>query len=258
MLLKIGSKGEDVKRLQKFLGTVADGDFGPKTEKLVKQWQFKNNLTVDGIVGDKTWSAMFVNIPSDKVVGPEVMYNPIDTHISKAPGRKIKYLVIHYTAGGSSKGDSETRTRNVFLTRNASADFVVDDDSMLQVNPDPENYFCWAVGDGKGKYGINNKDCVSIEMCSNLTKGTSAAVPNHTGWYFTDETIENTIKLSKMIMERYNIPWENVIRHYDVSRKLCPGIIGWNPGSLYNAKTGDKTNERNTEEKWHEFKNKLK
>lgn len=59
MLLKVGSKGEDVKKLQAKLGTAADGVFGAGTEKLVKEWQAKNNLTADGIVGDGTWKAMF-------------------------------------------------------------------------------------------------------------------------------------------------------------------------------------------------------
>ena len=59
MLLKIGSKGEDVKKLQAKLGTTADGSFGPGTEKLVKEWQTANGLTADGIVGSGTWSKMF-------------------------------------------------------------------------------------------------------------------------------------------------------------------------------------------------------
>jgi putative chitinase len=75
MLLKVGSKGDDVKKLQEKLGTVVDGDFGPGTEKLVKQWQTKNGLTSDGIVGDGTWTKMFsvakVAAPT-KVAAPAV------------------------------------------------------------------------------------------------------------------------------------------------------------------------------------------
>lgn len=59
MLLKVGSKGEDVKKLQAKLGLGADGVFGPGTEKAVKDWQAKNGLTADGIVGDGTWNKMF-------------------------------------------------------------------------------------------------------------------------------------------------------------------------------------------------------
>ena len=63
MLLKVGSKGEDVKKLQEKLGTTADGDFGPGTEKLVKEWQAANGLTADGLVGDGTWAKMFGSAP---------------------------------------------------------------------------------------------------------------------------------------------------------------------------------------------------
>jgi len=59
MLLKNGSKGEDVKKLQTKLGLTADGSFGHGTEKAVKEWQLSNGLTSDGIVGDGTWSKMF-------------------------------------------------------------------------------------------------------------------------------------------------------------------------------------------------------
>jgi putative chitinase len=58
MLLKSGSKGEDVKKLQEKLGLNADGDFGLKTETAVKSFQTKNGLTPDGVVGPKTWETI--------------------------------------------------------------------------------------------------------------------------------------------------------------------------------------------------------
>jgi putative chitinase len=59
MLLKIGSNGEDVKKLQEKLGLNADGAFGPGTAKAVQEWQTTNGLTADGIVGNGTWAKMF-------------------------------------------------------------------------------------------------------------------------------------------------------------------------------------------------------
>lgn len=59
MLLKNGSTGDDVKKLQTKLGIAADGSFGPGTEAKVKDWQSANGLTADGIVGDGTWAKMF-------------------------------------------------------------------------------------------------------------------------------------------------------------------------------------------------------
>jgi putative chitinase len=59
MLLKVGSEGEDVKKLQEKLGIEAIGKFGPKTEAAVKTWQIANGLHADGIVGDGTWGKLF-------------------------------------------------------------------------------------------------------------------------------------------------------------------------------------------------------
>jgi len=59
MLLRIGSTGDDVKKLQELLGVDVIGKFGPKTEAAVKGWQAAHGLTPDGVVGDATWAKMF-------------------------------------------------------------------------------------------------------------------------------------------------------------------------------------------------------
>lgn len=253
MILKIGSKGEEVKSLQRLLGLKDDGEFGPKTEEAVKEYQKKHNLTPDGIVGQQTWNLLQES--SDNLC---ITNKFINKHITHSPNRPIKYLVIHYTAGCNSRSGAAMNARNVFLNCSASADFCVDDNTIIQVNPDLKNYYCWAVGDGKGKYGISNKNCISIEICSNIKKGTSVNTPNHDGWYFTDKSLNNAIKLSKYLIKKYNISPENIVRHYDASRKLCPGIIGWNDGELYNPITGKKIpNSKNNSNEWGEFKNKI-
>ena len=249
-MLKIGNKGEEVKRLQEALGINNDGIFGKQTEEAVKLFQKKNGLEVDGIVGDKTWAALGFK---DDI---NIIKMPLGVHISKAPNREIKYLAIHFTAGSSSKAGSAKSVKHVFEQRKASADFCVDDRDMVQFNPDLHNYYCWAVGDGNGKYGVTNKNSISIEICSSLKKGTSAAVPNHSGWYFTDAALENAVKLSKYLMKKYNIPIDRVIRHYDASRKSCPGLVGWNDGTLY-KEDGSKTKEKNNSNEWIKFKKKL-
>jgi len=74
MLLKVGSKGDDVKKLQEKLGVEAIGTFGPKTEAAVKDWQKANGLKDDGVVGDATWSKLFGETkPTATVVKEDVV-----------------------------------------------------------------------------------------------------------------------------------------------------------------------------------------
>jgi putative chitinase len=68
MILKNGSKGEDVKKLQERLGLSVDGSFGLNTEKKVKEWQSANGLNPDGVVGPGTWSKMFGGVIETPVV----------------------------------------------------------------------------------------------------------------------------------------------------------------------------------------------
>jgi putative chitinase len=68
MLLKLGSEGEDVKKLQIKLGVEPIGKFGPKTDAAVKLWQSKNGLKPDGIVGPGTWGKMFTESTTPSMV----------------------------------------------------------------------------------------------------------------------------------------------------------------------------------------------
>ena len=58
MVLKLGSRGNDVKLLQEKLNLKVDGIFGPLTEEAVKDFQRSNGLKVDGIVGANTWNKL--------------------------------------------------------------------------------------------------------------------------------------------------------------------------------------------------------
>ena len=57
-VLRKGSKGEGVKIMQEALGVSADGDFGPGTERALKEWQAANGLTADGIAGPATFAKL--------------------------------------------------------------------------------------------------------------------------------------------------------------------------------------------------------
>lgn len=259
-ILKKGGKGDEVKQLQTLLGVDQDGIFGSATESAVKSFQSSHGLTVDGIVGEKTWKVLVSYTDGiSENTDLKIINKFLSNHITSAPNREIKYLAIHYTAGGSSSPGSAQAIYNVFSQRSASADFAVDDRDIVQFNPDLKNYYCWAIGDkGSGtlKNQATNRNTISIEICSNLKKGTSSAVPNHSGWTFSDASLENALKLSKYLMKKYNITKDRVIRHYDVTGKLCPGVVGWNDATLYDT-TGKVAAEKNNSSKWNNYKNSL-
>ena len=204
-----------------------DGDFGNKTEEAVKQFQRRLNLTVDGIVGSKTFEALQTKYEANI----NIIKDFLKVHITPKTRTSIKYLVIHFTAGSSSKPGRAKSAKHTFETSQASADFCVDDRDIVQFNPDPYKYYCWAVGNSKTD--ITNSNSISIEICSNIKSGRSVKYANTDGWYFTKETLENAKKLAKYLMKKYNIPKNRVVRHWDVNNKNCPGIVGWNTGSLY-------------------------
>lgn len=270
-IIKLGSKGDSVKLLQTKLNLTVDGSFGSKTDIAVKEFQKKNNLVDDGIVGEKTWKLLGVTelnsqSSSSKCIDKSVIYSPLSVHISKlSSSRQPLYLAIHYTAGSTSKAGTAQSNKKIFEQREASADFSVDDKDMVQFNPDILNYYCWAVGDKKNPYSSGgslngkalNKNTISIEICSNLKSGTTSHDANHSGWTFTEASLNNAVKLAKIIMKKYNIPIERVVRHYDITGKLCPGIIGWNDESIYDSITGKKTNQKNDSKMWFEFKKRL-
>jgi N-acetylmuramoyl-L-alanine amidase CwlA len=96
--------------------------------------------------------------------------------------------------------------------RGASAHYFVDDNSIWQCVEEKDK--AWHCGT-KGRYynGARNENSIGIEMCCYKNNGVLD---------ISDKTILNTIELTKDIMKRYNIPAENVVRHYDVTKKVCP------------------------------------
>lgn len=166
--------------------------------------------------------------------------------------RSLDYIVIHYTAGVTSKKGSAANVAAYFRDSNAdaSADFIVDDSTIVQYNPDIKNRYCWSVGGGRlstkgGRlYGkATNRNTINIEVCSSNSAGRITSA-NDQYFYFTDAAVKNAVELTKYLMKQYGIPVSNVIRHYDVTGKICPGVRGWNADS-------------GNEQKWQEFKNAL-
>lgn len=174
------------------------------------------------------------------------------TNTTVAKNRKIEYIVVHYTAGVTSKRGSAANTASWFSNpaAKASADFIVDDATIVQFNPDIKNRYCWHCG-GK-KYNTKggsfyrkatNKNSIGIEICSTNSQG-KITNANDKYYSFTTAVVAKALELVKHLMEEYNIDADHVIRHYDVNGKPCPGIIGWNIDSGNDAK-------------WRDFKSKL-
>lgn len=140
------------------------------------------------------------------------------------PGNNIQYIVIHDVGTVSSAKNNVDYFSGG--NRNASAHYFVDDISIWQSVEDWNG--AWHVGDGYGKYGITNTNSIGIEMClvAPLT--------------VTEKTVANTLELTRHLMAKYNIPASRVVRHYDASRKACPGSF-----------------KANNWAKWNDFKNRL-
>ena len=96
MILKVGSEGADVKKLQEKLGVESIGKFGPKTEAAVKAWQKANGLKDDGIVGDATWSKLFgEDKPKSEVIKEDVVIAPVGSlNIEKLKGHIPESVLV--------------------------------------------------------------------------------------------------------------------------------------------------------------------
>ena len=96
MILKVGSEGADVKKLQEKLGVESIGKFGPKTEAAVKAWQKANGLKDDGIVGDTTWSKLFgEEKPKAEVIKEDVVIAPVGSlNIEKLKGHIPEAVLV--------------------------------------------------------------------------------------------------------------------------------------------------------------------
>lgn len=141
----------------------------------------------------------------------------------------IKYLVFHYTGNDGDSDESNGKHFHNHIVK-ASAHYFVDDDSVTQSVPD--NYIAYSVG-GKCQsshhplYKVcTNSNSISIEMCDCFKNGVVE---------ITDKTIENAIELGKVLMKKYNISIDHVIRHYDVNGKASPNCNGLLNNANWNA-----------------------
>lgn len=186
-LLKKGDRGPDVAKLQKTLGIIPDGIFGPKTEKSVMRFQLEKQIKVDGIVGRETWQLLTMSKHSNEAIDEDTDANSqyfetnFDQIIHKhylnkgqylnKPG-KLEYCFLHHTAGRHNPykvidhwdRDSRGRIATEFVIGGQSHKGDSDEYDGVVVQAFPESGYGWHLG--KTGSGHMNKRSVGIEICA--------------------------------------------------------------------------------------------
>ena len=168
-------------------------------------------------------------------------------YTKKGDTRRIKYIVIHYFG---SLGTAEAVARH-FRTayRGASAHYILDEGNNIYQSVE-DGDIAWHCGTS-GKYyhpACRNSNSIGIEVRPRKVN-TKSLKASDTDWYFTDEVIERLDEFTKYLMKKYNIPAENVLRHYDITRKYCPRPFMGDDINNYHKVSGN--------EMWKRFKARL-
>lgn len=148
-------------------------------------------------------------------------------NFKEAENREISYIVIHYVGAVSTAEANCKYFENV--DRQSSAHYFVDEDSIWQCVEEKD--IAWHVGAKTYYNDCRNSNSIGVELCCKKDKDGI--------WYFEPATIENAKELVSQLAQKYNIPAERIVRHYDVTRKMCPEPYVRN------------------EEAWQDFKNML-
>lgn len=190
MVLKLGSRGNEVKALQEKLNLKADGIFGSITEEAVKDFQRSNGLEVDGIVGANTLSKL--NLSVNK--------------------RNIKELIVHCSATPEGKDYSVDTIRQWHLQRGFSDigyHYVIYRDGSIHIGRDESIIGAHCTGHNSYSIGI----CY-IGGCASDGK-----TPKDTR---TTEQKQSLVKLLKELKTKY--PQASIHSHKDFTNKACPSF----------------------------------
>lgn len=188
--IKKGSRGADVVTLQKKLNLQADGIFGPLTEEAVKEFQKANSLTVDGIVGNKTWSKLNVSVNK----------------------RNIKEIIVHCSATPEGKDFTVAQIKQWHLQRGFSDigyHYVVYRDGSIHTGRSE------AIS-GAHCTGHNS---ISIGVCYIGGCASDGKTPKDTRTPAQKATL---IKLLKDLKVKY--PKATIHGHREFANKACPSF----------------------------------
>ena len=129
-----------------------------------------------------------------------------------AAGRSgpVEYIVIHYT---SNQGDTAKNNADYFAREKvgASAHYFCDENEIWQSVKDTDT--AWHCGAKTYRHPeCRNANSIGVEICMNDKKGN-----------VRQGSIAAAAELVRYLMQRYGVPVDRVIRHYDVTGKYCPG-----------------------------------
>ena len=281
MLLKVGSRGKEVKELQEFLEIGADGIFGKGTESSVKKWQSENGLVADGIVGPATWDAMGLATTdsSEQIYTTEnglvvEKYFLPKGEYKNGPTNK-EYVFLHHTAGWHNPfktidhwgRDSRGAVATEFVLGGQSVKGNDNKYDGKMVQAFPEGAYGWHLGKNGSQhmhthsvgievnnfgYIINGKTYAGTRVEESQIVTLKEPFRNHKTWHkYSDKQIE-AIKLWLLwIAERDNI---------DV-REGLPSLIkekgakafDFNPDAYYGKIKGTWTHTNTRRDKFDMF-----
>ena len=151
--------------------------------------------------------------------------NKLLTPYNHNPGSvdRIKYIVIHYVGAlGGARANCQWYAGG---DRRASAHYFVDFDGSIWQSVEDKD-IAWHCGAKSYRHPeCRNANSIGIEMCVR-NKGSQADTSRD--WYFEDATVAGAIQLTQELMAKYHVPAERVIRHYDVTGKICPNPYVYN------------------------------
>lgn len=138
---------------------------------------------------------------------------------------RIKYIVIHYFGGLATAKNLAAYWAREYV--GASAHYAIGHEGeIFQIVEDDD--VAWHCGAKSYKHATcRNTNSIGIEMAVKK-KNTGTLNATDKDWYFTPQTVATAVELTRQLMKKYNIPAENVIRHYDVTGKICPNPYYYN------------------------------
>lgn len=146
-------------------------------------------------------------------------------NFNKGSVSRIKYIVIHYV--GALGGAEDNCRYYGGGNRNASAHYFVGFNGEVWQCVEDAN-IAWHCGASSYKHAeCRNANSIGIEMCVRK-KNTKSMGATDKDWYFEDATVEAAAELTRYLMNKYGVPASRVIRHYDVTGKICPNPYVYN------------------------------